>query len=150
MSEEEVKALLPDLEWQPETPISPSALAPHVRIYRAAGRSFRGVPGRDLELRFFQGKLHVLTFRYGDTPPASVRAALEEQFGKPNLVWQDHTTWMGPTALVSFHPALRRFSIADSRLGVEADRTLWLAIGLDPSVNPRLARPGDRASSTGP
>ena len=92
MSEEAVKALLPDLEWQPERPIASSALAPHVRIYRASGRSFRGVPGLDLELRFFQGKLYFLIFRYADTLAASVRAALEEQFGKPTLVWKSPRT----------------------------------------------------------
>ncbi len=91
MSEEEVKALLPDLEWQPERPIASSALAPNVRIYRASGRSFRGVPGLDLELRFFQGQLYSLTFRYADAPAASVRAALEEQFGKPMRVWKSPT-----------------------------------------------------------
>ncbi len=138
MSEEEVKALLPDLEWQSEGPLLPSGLAPHIRRFRAAGRSFRGVPGRDLELRFFQGQLYALIFRYGDTPAASVRAALEEQFGKPRLVWKSHTAWTGPRALVSFDPARGAFSITDSRLAVEVDRTLWLKRGLDPSVNPRL------------
>ncbi len=149
MSEEEVKALLPDLEFQPEEPVSPAVLAPHVRIYRAPGRSFRGIAGVDLDLRFFQGKLYFLAFRYSDTPATSVQAVLEEQFGKPTRVWKSQVSWRGPTTQVLLSPAHGRFILNDTQLGVEADRTMWLALGLDPSVNPRLAV-GVEADRTSP